>query len=211
MKRATVRVIREYGPFPDVPRVNGVTFDGAHVWIAVGESLKAIDPASGRLVRTLAVPANAGTAFDGRYLYQVDGERIQKIDPATGSVVATVPAPDGGASGMAWAEGSLWVGQFRSRRIHEIDPRTGAILRTIESNRFVTGVTWAEGHLWHATAEAGASELRRIDPSTGDLREEIEMPANVIVSGLDFDGAGHFLCGGASSGTVRVIDRVTPE
>ena len=57
-------------------------------------------------------------------------------------------------SGLTWAEGSLWVGQYRDRKIHLIDPQTGAILRTIESNRFVTGVTWVDdginGPLVHA-------------------------------------------------------------
>ena len=37
---------------------------------------------------------------------------------------------------LTWAEGTLWVGQYRDRKIHQIDPQTGKILRTIESNRF---------------------------------------------------------------------------
>ena len=90
-------------------------------------------------------------------------DRIQKIDPKTGRVLATIPAPGGGGdSGLAWAEGTLWVGQYRERKIDQVDPETGEILRTIESNRFVTGVTWVEGELWHGTWEGDESDLRRV-------------------------------------------------
>jgi len=207
MKQTPATILREYGPFPGVAQIGGVTYDGANVWIATGDALKAIDPESGQAVRTLDVPAHAGTAFDGRNLYQIAGDRIQKVDPATGRVVASVPTPEGGASGMAWAEGTLWVGQHRARKIHQVDPETGAILRTIESNRFVTGVTWVDGELWHATWENEESEVRRVDPATGTVLEALHMPAGVGVSGLESDGADRFFCGGGNSGKVRVVRR----
>src|ERR1700728_1081000 len=132
MKRSAAKILREYGPFPGVDRVNGVTYDGRHVWLAAGDKLNALDPASGKTARTIAVAAHAGTAFDGKHLFQIAESHIQKIDPKTGRVLATIPAPGGGDSGLAWSEGTLWVGQYRDRKIHQIDPETGAILRTIE-------------------------------------------------------------------------------
>lgn len=207
MKRAAATILREYGPWPGVTHVHGVSYDGTNVWIAAGDSLKAISPASGATVRSLDVPAHAGTAFDGRYLYQISGDRIQKVDPTDGRVITTVPTPEGGASGMAWAEGSLWVGQYRNRKIRQVDPQTGAILRTIESNRFVTGVTWAESELWHGTLEAGKSELRRIDPETGEVLEQLDMPTGIAVSGLESNGSDTFFCGGASSAKLRSVSR----
>src|SRR5262244_1491607 len=136
MKRSAAEIVREYGPFPGVDRVDGVTFDGQHVWFASGDKLNALDPGSGKTLRSIDVAAHAGTAFDGRHLWQIAENRIQKIDPKTGRVLATIPAPGGGgASGLAWGEGSLWVGQYRDRKIYRIDPETGAILRTIESKR----------------------------------------------------------------------------
>jgi glutamine cyclotransferase len=207
MKPTAATIVREYGPFPGVAHVHGVSYDGTNVWIATGDALKAINPASGETVRSLDVPAHAGTAFDGRHLYQISGDRIQKVDPTTGRVVNTVPTPEGGASGMAWAEGSLWVGQHRNRKIHQIDPQTGAILRTIESNRFVTGVTWVEGELWHGTWEAEKSELRRIDPQSGKVLEQLDMPAGIAVSGLESNGSDTFFCGGGSSGKLRAVRR----
>src|SRR5450631_1285060 len=188
MKRSTAEIIREYGPFPGVDNVGGVTFDGQNAWFASGGALNAFDPASGTMLRSIDVAAHAGTAFDGRYLFQIAEARIQKIDPQTGRVLATIPAPGGGGdSGLAWAEGSLWVGQHRDRKIHQIDPETGAIQRTIESNRFVTGVTWVDGELWHGTWENDTSELRRIDPRDGAVLERVEMPAGVKISGLESD------------------------
>jgi glutamine cyclotransferase len=208
MSRSTAEIVREYGPFAGVDNVHGVTYDGRHVWFAAGDRLNAIDPASGQVVRSIDVPGDAGTAFDGRHLFQLVGESILKIDPQTGGVLATIPAPDGdGASGLTWAEGTLWVGKYRDRKIHQVDPQTGAVLRTIESNRFVTGVTWIDGELWHGTWEGDESELRRVDPRTGEVLERLEMPPGVTVSGLESDGGDRFFCGGGRSGKVRAVRR----
>jgi glutamine cyclotransferase len=208
MKQSAAEIIREYGPFPGADDVHGLTFDGQYVWFASGDKLNALDPASGKTIRSLDVPAHAGTAFDGKHLFQLFEERIQKVDPKTGRVLSTIPAPGkGGDSGLAWAEGSLWVGQYREKKIHQVDPETGAILRTIESNRFVTGVTWVDGELWHGTWEGDEGELRRIDPRSGETLEQIDMPPGVGVSGLESDGGDRFFCGGGKSGKVRVVRR----
>src|SRR5262245_1810267 len=208
MKHSTAEIVREYGPFPGVDNVGGVTYDGHHVWFAAGDKIIAFDPASGDAQRSIDVAAHAGTAFDGEHLFQIAEDRIHKIDPKTGRVLHTIPAPGGGGdSGLAWAEGTLWVGQYRERKIHQIDPETGAILRTIESNRFVTGVTWLEGELWHGTWEGDESELRRIDPRTGEVLERLEMPTGVGVSGLESDGVDRFFCGGGRSGKLRAVRR----
>lgn len=208
MKRSQAEIVREYGPFPDVTQVAGVTWDGQQVWFASGDKVNALDPESGKTLRSIPVPAHAGTAFDGRHLFQIAEDRIQKIDPETGRVLATIPAPGaGGDSGLAWAEGSLWVGHYRDRKIRQVDPETGAVLRTIESNRFVTGVTWVEGELWHATWEGDQSELRRVDPQSGEVMEAIAMPQGAGVSGLESDGADRFYCGGGGSGKLRAVRR----
>ena len=208
MNRSAAEVVREYGPFPGVDHVHGVTYDGRHVWFAAGDALIAVDPASGKTLRSIDVPANAGTAFDGQHLFQVAGDRIQKIDPQSGRVIATIPSPGGGGdSGLTWAEGTLWVGQYRARKIHQIDPETGAILRTIESNRFVTGVTWVDGELWHGTWEGDESDVRRVDPRTGEVQERLEMPSGAKVSGLESDGGDRFFCGGGDGGKIRAVRR----
>ncbi|MGH8386395.1 MAG: glutamine cyclotransferase [Pseudomonas sp.] len=208
MKQSAAEILREYGPFEGVDVVHGLTWDGQRVWLATTDKLRALDPESGQILRSLDVAAHAGTAFDGKHLYQIAEDRIQKVDPQTGQILTTIPAPGGGNdSGLTWAEGSLWVGQYRERKIHQIDPATGAILRTLESNRFVTGVTWVESALWHGTWEGDESELRRIDSTTGEVLESLMLPAGVSVSGLESDGEDRFFCGGGSSGRVRAVRR----
>jgi glutamine cyclotransferase len=208
MERSAAEILCEYGPFPGADEVHGVTYDGQHVWFAAGGAVNAFDPASGETVRSIDVAAHAGTAFDGQHLFQISEDRIQKIDLETGRVLSTIPAPGGGGdSGLAWAEGSLWVGQHRGRKIHQIDPETGKVLRTIVSDRVVTGVTWVDGDLWHGTWEGDESDVRRVDPETGEVLERLEMPAGTGVSGLEADGGDRFFCGGGSSGKIRAIRR----
>ncbi|HYO84119.1 MAG TPA: glutamine cyclotransferase [Bryobacteraceae bacterium] len=208
MSQSTAEIVSEYGPFPDIDGVHGVTFDGQHVWFAAGDTLKALDPETGSVVRSINVDAHAGTAFDGKHLYQLSEDRIQKIDPETGAVLSTIPAPgQGGDSGLAWAEGTLWVGQYRERQIHQVDPETGAVLRTINSDRFVTGVTWIDGELWHATWEGDQSDLRRVNPETGQVLETLDMPTGVEISGLESDGESQFFCGGGGTAKVRTVRR----
>jgi glutamine cyclotransferase len=208
MKRSAAEIIREYGPFHGIDQVGGVTYDGDQIWLAAGGSIEALDPATGKLTRRIEAPAHAGTAFDGQHLFQIAERQIQKVDPGSGRVLATIPAPgDGGDSGLAWAEGTLWVGVYRERKIHQIDPETGKILRTIPCNRFVTGVTWVDGELWHGTWENDESDIRRIDPDSGEVLERLEMPQGIGVSGLESDGADRFFCGGGKSGKVRAVRR----
>ncbi|TMB86835.1 MAG: glutamine cyclotransferase, partial [Chloroflexi bacterium] len=59
MIRSPAEILREYGPFPGVDHVHGVTFDGQHVWFASGGKLNAFDPASGKTVRSIDVAAHA--------------------------------------------------------------------------------------------------------------------------------------------------------
>lgn len=201
-------ILREYGPFPGAEQVHGVTYDGELTWLAAGTHLQAFDPKTGDPVKRLPVAADAGTAFDGRHLYQITGEVIQKVDAKSGKVLGTIPAPGKGRdSGLTWAEGKLWVGQYRDRKIHCIDATTGAILKTIESDRFVTGVTWLDRELWHGTLEDEKSDLRRVEPETGAVLERIEMPPGTVVSGLESDGRELFFCGGGKSGKVRAVRR----
>ena len=200
-------VLREYGPFPDAPEVNGVTFDGRCVWLAVGQRMLAVAPDTGDVVRTIEAPAEAGSAFDGRFLYQISGSTIQKIEHQSGKVVSTVRAPCASMSGMAWADGYLWIGEYTASKVHQVDPETGALVRSLVSDRFVTGVTWVQGELWHGTMQGDSSELRELDPETGVVRRRIALPQGTVVSGLESNGSDVFYCGGASSGKLRAIRR----
>ena len=207
MKTTHAEILQEYGPFPEVDKVHGVTFDGENVWIATGQKLHAVDPLSGEVTRSLTVPAEAGTAFDGVHFFQIAGDRIQKVDPKTGRVIKAIAVPGGDhPTGLAWAEGLLWMGQGEEKKILCIDPETGAVLRTLASDRFVTGVTWVDGELWHGTWEE-SSDVRRIDAHTGEVREVLALPDGIGVSGLESDGKERFYCGECGKGRFRAIRR----
>ena len=208
MSGSRAEIVREYGPFTGVDHVHGVTYDGRHVWFAAGDRLVAFDPGSGATQRSIDVAGSAGTAFDGQHLFQLAEGRIQKIDPKTGRLVATIPAPGGGGdSGLTWAEGTLWVGQYRDRKIYQIDPRTGAILRTIESDRFVTGVAWVDGELWHGTWEGDPERFAASRSSNGRGSRVCRDAGRHERFGLESDGGDLFFCGGGSSGKVRTLRR----
>ena len=207
MGRSAADIVREYGPFPGVDRVNGVTFDGERVWFASGGTLQAFDPASGKTVRSLEVAAHAGTAFDGRHLFQLAEDRIDKIDPQTGRVLASIPAPGGGGD-WGWRGPKArcgWGSIASARSIRSI--RRQARFRHDESNRFVTGVTWVEGELWHATWEGDASDVRHIFLEPARSSKASTCHRGSSVSGLESDGGDRFFCGGGKSGKVRAVRR----
>lgn len=206
-RTSPAEILREYGPFPVLPHVHGLTWDGRLVWAAGGDRLHALDPATGELVRAIDVPCQAGTAFDGAYLYQIDGDRIQKIEPHTGHVLGSIPTPGPSCAGLTWAEGALWVGRYSDREIVKIDPETGRVRQTIATDRFVTGVTWAEGELWHGVSEGDEQGLRQVDPRSGEVLARVALPAGMMVSGLEYGGGDVFYAGGGRSGRVRAIRR----
>jgi streptogramin lyase len=197
---------REYGPFPDVERVNGVTFDGTNVWFAGGNQLQSFDPETGQPGAKVAMRAEAGTAFDGTHLFQLNGEAIDKVDPRSGEVVATLPAPGlPPRGGLTWAEGFLWVAAYKEGKLHQIDASTGRLVRSLPCAKFVTGVTWADGEIWHGTWEGDRSDLRRIDPTSGRELERLTMPAGTGASGVESDGAGRLYVGGGPDRKVRAV------
>ena len=205
MKR-TAEIVREYVPLDD-GRIHGVTFDGKLVWFARDNELVAFDPETEEVVRRYPVPdANAGTAFDGEHLYQLAHGEVLVIQPADGRIVRKFPAPGKGEdSGMAWADGHLWIGQCYSSRIHKVDAKTGAIVKTLTSDRFVTGVSCVDGALWHGASDDGKPcELRRL-ASDGTVEEVLAIPVKSI-AGVEGTGDGSFWCAG-EQGKLRLVRR----
>jgi outer membrane protein assembly factor BamB len=199
-------VIRELRPIDD-GSVHGVTYDGERVWFARDGEVVAFDPRSEKVVRRLPVPfADAGTAFDGKLLYQLARDEILVIEPSDGRIVRRFPAPSRGRnSGMAWADGYLWIGQFRESRINKVDAKTGEVVKTLMSDRFVTGVTVVDGALWHgASNDDKPCELRRLAPD-GTVEETLAVPVSSI-AGVEGVGDEGFWCGG-EKGRLRLVRR----
>jgi outer membrane protein assembly factor BamB len=203
---ADAEIVKEWVPV-EGGKVHGVTFDGKLVWYARGDEIVGFDPDAERVVRRLEVPAGAGTAFDGENLYQLAGEEILVVRPSDGRVLRKLPAPGKGLdSGMAWADGHLWVGQYRDAKIHKIDAKTGEIVKTLASDRFVTGVSCVDGAVWHGVSDdAPAAELRRVAPD-GRVDETLVFPPGMHLAGIESDGRGGFFCGG-EAGKLRLVRR----
>jgi hypothetical protein len=205
-RRSDAEIVREYVPIDD-HRIHGVTFDGARVWFARDGELVSFDPATAKVVRRFPVPlAGAGTAFDGEHLYQLAKDEILVIRPADGRIVRRLPAPPrGDCSGMAWADGYLFIGQYRESKIHKVDARTGEIVKTLTSDRYVTGVSFVDGALWHgASGDGQPCELRRL-ASDGTVDEALAVPVTHI-AGVEGTRDGAFWCAG-EEGTLRLVRR----
>lgn len=206
VRRSDAEVVREYVPIDDQP-IHGVTFDGKLVWFARNDEVVAFDPETEKVVRRYPVPsADAGTAFDGEHIYQLAKGEILVIQPSDGRIVRKLPAPGNGEdSGMAWADGYLWIGQYYQSKIHKVDAKTGEVVKTLTSDRFVTGVSCVDGALWHGAAEDGKpSELRRL-ASDGTLEEALTVPVSAI-AGVEGTGDGGFWCAG-EKGKLRLVRR----
>ncbi len=190
------KVVREYKPL-DEGRIHGVTFDGKLVWFARDGELVAFDPEAERVVRHFSVPsAGAGTAFDGEHIYQLAQADILVIRPEDGSIVRKLPAPcNGECSGMAYADGYLWVGQYRKAKIHKVNATTGEVVKTLSSDRFVTGVSCIDGELWHGTMDDGKpSGLQRL-AADGTPEEYLTVHVPKI-AGMERTPSGDFWCAG---------------
>jgi hypothetical protein len=176
-------------------RIHGVTYDGKLVWYAADTEIVGYNPETDRVTTRLTVPATAGTAYDGRYFYQIAGAEILVVDRES-RIVRRLPAPNGtDDSGMAYADGYLWVGQYKAAKIHQIDAQTGEIVKTLTSDRYVTGVSCVDGDVWHGVdEEGGPSELRALAPD-GSIREVIRFDSPVSIAGIESDGQGGFWCG----------------
>jgi outer membrane protein assembly factor BamB len=203
-KRKQAEIVRRIDVAEGGP-IHGVTFDGERVWFARDHELVAIDPETGRVVHRHALEsARGGTAFDGTHLYQLSRGEILVIEPETGKVVRTMPSPGKGLdSGLAWADGSLFLGQWSGKVIHKLDARTGEIQKTLSTDRFVTGVSCVDGALWHGAAGDGEpTELRRLAPD-GTVEETLEVPAERI-AGVERTKDGTFWCAG-DDGTLLLV------
>jgi outer membrane protein assembly factor BamB len=204
-KKTEAEIVHEYGPFGE-GSVGGVTFDGKLVWFARDNELVAFDPETEKVVRRLAVPAKGGTAFDGTHLYQLAAGEILVIEPADGRIVRRLPAPGKGSdSGMAYADGYLWVGQYKDAKIHQIDAKTGEHVKTLSSDRYVTGVSCVGVELWHGVSDDGPCELRRLGPD-GNVEEAMTIPGAKHVAGIEGTGDGSFWCAG-EGGKLRFVRR----
>jgi hypothetical protein len=179
-----------------IPIARGLTdvatgFGG--VWVAGGEGVVHVDPATGEVVADIRVP---GTGDYGRIAVgqdsvwvtapelRPDGSRgnLVRIDPATDEVTATINI-GGPIQGLAVGDGSVWVTvpDDVASTVYRVDPSTERVADSIRVSVAAGSVLLAEGSVWVNHEWAGGS-VDRIDPATGDVVDELDVP-NVQAAG----------------------------
>jgi hypothetical protein len=179
-----------------IPIARGLTdvatgFGG--VWVAGGEGVAHVDPATGEVVADIRVP---GTGDYGRIAVgqgsvwvtapelRPDGSRgnLVRIDPATDEVTATMNI-GGPIQGLAVGDGSVWVTvpDDVASTVYRVDPSTERVADSIRVSVAAGSVLLAEGSVWVNHEWAGGS-VDRIDPATGDVVDELDVP-NVQAAG----------------------------
>ena len=145
-------------------------------------SVGVIDPASGELVKGIAVGFDSHLIAAGAGSVWVIDEKaatLTRIDPKTLRVVETSGIrADGIPIGLAVGEGSVWVAMNQGARlvVLQIGPELGNVMRTIPLETSESGtysllrapvvLTTGNGAVW--ALERGTGEVDRIDAETGE-------------------------------------------
>ncbi len=103
----------------------------------------------------------------------IPGDTLVGIDARSGGATAPV-ALGGRPSGVALADGSVWVGDVSRGAVERVDPERGAVVQTIPVGSGPDGIGAGEGAVWATDALAGT--LLRISPETDTVVQTIPMP-----------------------------------
>jgi YVTN family beta-propeller protein len=119
----------------------------------------------------------------GAALASVQGNSVGVIDPTTNDITAQIPVGATPTS-VAVGEGSVWVLNADAQTLSRIDPVSRSA-ETFGTGTFPTDVTAGEGAVWIGNggkasplvAPAVATSISQLDPSRGDVRRTIPLPA----------------------------------
>jgi hypothetical protein len=120
----------------------GLAWDGAALWVGLtgGEAWR-IDPATGAVVATVALPAGThDLAWDGARLLAVeDVASIDAIDPATGALVESLPVRQQDVvSAVAFHDSETWAASPANPLL--VYDTTGTLMATATSDALAHGV-----------------------------------------------------------------------
>ncbi len=110
-------------------------------------------------LRIVIVVALLGALLAGLYLI---GQQRERYAPDAPEVTTTLR---GSPWAIAAAEGSIWVGAYRSAVLFRLDPADGSVTREVDLRNFVCGQLQSGfGYLWFS--ECGTMTIARLDPET---------------------------------------------
>lgn len=191
------RVLHTYSTAPVAPggSVQGLAFDGMHLWLAAAGSddiVAKVDTTGGVLSvleEITAPPEGGGTvrdmAFDGTSLWIPNNSpaRVYRVDPASGEVLETIAAPGAEPRGAAWADGRLYCNDKDLEKVYVWDPGLAAWSVAFDAptppgttgNIFPTGLTWDGESFWMCNSSFEYDYVSQIAPD-GRVLSTIEVP-----------------------------------
>jgi streptogramin lyase len=143
--------------------------NGAWVSDAANGQLLRIDRRSQRVTKRVSVdktPCELMAAYGSLWLVTQSG-RLDRLDPASGRVLARVPVGKTSYEAIA-ALGDVFVSNRNSGTISRVSPKTNRVVRTYRLPILNPGgVTFAGDRLWIGNDASGATDVLRLDPTTG--------------------------------------------
>lgn len=201
------------GTVRDIPVLGGLhlcglTWTGECLWYseAVGNSIAALDPLSGQILRRIACPGlRTDLTTIGGNLVQVAGEdrSLRFIAPDSGEIVGELPNPRPGNTlcGLEATRNGLWLG-YEDLKVIEL--RSTDNMELIDSVRVigpVAGVTASDDYLAYSDFRGSTISL----VSLADHRESTRVSVNGSPTGIAWDGNLLWYCDYATF-QVRAIE-----
>jgi len=193
-------------------RVELVAFDDGAFWLASPPftNIVALDPATHERIRVVSHPVtkpqNMAVADGIMWVNDFDRPRVVGVDVATSRVVHDYDLPSedgGGATGLAFADGSLWVGTRYSEELFRLDPATGDVEAAIP---VAAQVLASDGDLLIAQS---SGKLHRIDMARNVvLWSTAEITTPSIWTAVAF-GGGYIWVSDDTRGTVTKVEPAT--
>lgn len=154
------------------PTPCAITVAYGALWIVTQSGvLDRVDPRSGRVVAAITVGSTSYQAVatpDAIWVSNRNDGTLSRVDPRTNRVTATVPTPGIEPGGMAYADGSLWIGDDTDtgRQIVRMNPTTHAMTRVTAGQRPAYLAATADAVF---VSDVGAGTVTKIDARTGKI------------------------------------------
>ena len=191
------RILKTYSTAPVAPggSVQGLAFDGTHLWIAAAGSddiVAKIDTTGGVLsvVDVFTAPLDGGgtvrdMAFDGTDLWIPNNSpaKVYRVNPANGTVLETIATPGAEPRGATWANGRLYCNDKDLEIVYVWDKGRATWSAAFNAptppgttgNVFPTGLTWDGESFWMCNSSFEYDYVFQIAPD-GRVLSTIEVP-----------------------------------
>ena len=170
---------------PFVPSVSAIGVGDGRVWAGTVEGLAQIDPATGVVVRRVALDSGAlQIAVGGGAVWSTTlVNRATRIEASSARMTAPFYAGNW-VDPIALGGGAVWIGGGAG--LSKVDPVTASALFSSRPAPEVTGIAFGEGSVW--VVSDTERSLMRLNPETGDEEAHIELHGTagelVVDSGL---------------------------